>query len=221
MRGTTSPLRGKYICIEGADGSGKTSLVDALSAEIDGAEQRFPSQGPIGSLIRSALMGKTSLPAKAFLYLFCADGFEQQPAIERALAAGYHVLCDRHPTLSGRVFQLEHHEAQEIEAVYIAAQRDGLLMPDLLVVLDAPADVLLARMKAREKYKDVVFEKDDIGHVELIRQRYWELGKRFNGVIADAELPLAQLVTIVKHYLDDRTPQTTTLAERHFGNDCG
>lgn len=214
--------RGKYICIEGVDGSGKSTLVAELIIELGlAAGQTFPSGGRIGSLIRSALRGDSELPSKAFLYLFCADGFEQQAGIEERLESGFDVVVDRHPTMSGRVFQLEHHAVQEIEAVYGAADRDGLLRPDHLFILDAPADVLMTRMKSREKYKDVVFEKDDIKHVETIRQRYLQLADRFGGVVLDATRSIKELAADIRIVVNSNKKVTAARESQRQRNECG
>lgn len=214
-------MRGKYICIEGADGSGKTTLVNALSEVIDGREQRFPSDGHVGRVIRSALRGEIELDPRSFLYLFCADGFEQQPFIEVALAAGAHVLCDRHPTLSGRIYQKQHHKEPRIEAVYGAANGDGLRFPDFLFVLDAPGELLFRRAQTREKYKDVVFEQSKVSYFESVRQDYLKLADKYGAVVLDAELSIEKLVGFISIYVESHSAQTTQSIADRFDNDCG
>lgn len=193
-------MRGKYICLEGNDNSGKSTLADAIQARLGDKEavlNRFPSEGYVGSLIREGLMGKKTLREEAYLYLFAADGLNEEYWIQDHLVNDFHVICDRHPTLSGRVFQLEHHPNEHIEAVYNSAAADGISMPDHLFVLDVPAEVALERMKGRDKYEDVVFEKKDPQHIDKMRQRYLGIAERFSGTVLDGTLPTEELVELV------------------------
>lgn len=191
--------RGKFICLEGGDGSGKSYLAGKLTERLQPnvVGKRFPSDGHIGSLIRRGLMGEIEISQKSYLYLFSADGIQEDNHIQGLLTLGVHVICDRHPTLSGRVFQKLHHTAENIESVYDAASNDGISIPDKLFVLDVPTEVALARMASREKYKDVVFEKDDSEYVESIRKAYLCLAMSCGGTVLDGTKPVDELVTKV------------------------
>ena len=188
--------RGRYICLEGGDGTGKSTLAGKLVEALPGASGiRFPSDGLVGSFIRQGLMGQKAIDEKAYLYLFSADGIQEDAWIEGVLNAGHDIVCDRHPTLSGRVYQRNHHEDSEIEAVYDAADRDGLRMPDYLFVLDVNPIVAQERMATRKKYVDVVFEDTELEKLESKRQDYQGIANRFSGHILDASKPTEDLVT--------------------------
>ena len=190
--------KGKYICLEGGDGSGKSTLAAALHERIgdeNAISIRFPSDGIVGKVIRKGLMGELSLESKPFLYLFAADGLQEELWIEDHLnIQGQHIICDRHPTLSGRVYQLLHHGVDEIEDVYNAAARDGISMPDHLFVVEVPDSVALERMKSRKKYVDVVFERDDLEYIHTITERYRMIASRFGGTILDGTKTTEELV---------------------------
>ena len=192
-------MRGKYVCIEGTDGSGKSTLARSICQYLEDRGRSavyrwFPSDNPVGALIRSSLRGDVLLDQKAYLYLFCADGLQANGEIEHHLELGRHVICDRHPTLSGRVFQVDHHEVEIVDQIYDFATDDGVLVPDYLFVLDVPADVSLARMEKREKYKDVVFESDDLERIAELRRRYMVLADRYNATILSGELDPEALI---------------------------
>jgi dTMP kinase len=164
----------KYICFEGVDGCGKTTVVTKLLERLEGKAYavRFPSDGPVGRVIRSFLAGERHLSnVKAMLYLFAADGFMEDPALRRALKER-HLVCDRHPILSGRVFQLEHHERFHVNAVYNTVE---LLRPDFLFVIDVPPEVTIERCSGRNKYQDVVYESENLDYLKRLRTRYMEL----------------------------------------------
>lgn len=190
-------MRGKYICLEGGDGTGKSTLAKALIGHLGdkAVAARFPSDGQIGKVIREGLMGVRSIENKPFLYLFAADGLQEELWIQDQLEVQEkHIICDRHPTLSGRVFQPMHHPEEHIEAVYNSAAEDGVSMPDYLFIIDVPVDVAIDRMRRREKYQDIVFEKDTPDELEIIRHRYLQLAKRFGGVVLDGARPTVEIM---------------------------
>jgi len=191
---------GKYICIEGGDGTGKSTLCAELVRRLGEKAMpiRFPSDGIVGSVIRKALMGEIELDSKAFLYLFGADGLQEEGRIREALEfEGRHVICDRHPTLSGRAFQPEHHPKAHIEAVYDSATADGVSNPDFLFVLDVPVGEAIRRIGERKKYADVVFEKLDPAHIYKLKCRYLEIAEGFGGVVLDATETTEELANII------------------------
>lgn len=192
----------KYVCLEGMDGSGKTTLATKLLEHLGDKAYavRFPSDGVIGSQIRRFLSGADRLPnAKAMLHLFAADGYMEDPALRRALGER-HLICDRHPTLSGRVYQLEHHQKAHIDRVYDTVD---LLRPDHLFVIDVPPEVSLERRHDRDKYEDVVYESEDLERLQEIRDLYMEMllsarrGWAKNAVWIDGRRPIKELVAQV------------------------
>lgn len=65
-------MKGKFIVIEGIDGSGKTTLVRRLVDKIGNAVPTFePTNGQIGSILRSGSLG--NVPPAAEALLFAAD----------------------------------------------------------------------------------------------------------------------------------------------------
>ncbi len=93
---------GKYIALEGIDGSGKTTQVERLG-------QYFKKQGKsvvltkeprddgvVGSLIRQVLQGKLKIPSVALQYLFSADrAIHHEEIILPAIKRGEFVISDR------------------------------------------------------------------------------------------------------------------------------
>jgi dTMP kinase len=195
---------GKYVCFEGVDGSGKSTLVCAvrdrlLEQSISVVPYQFPSEGVVSGMIRRYLEGKETLRNnKALLYMHAADGYVQDHELRAALAEA-HVLCDRHPVLAGRIFQLEHHEKHH--HVDMVLDTVELLVPDLLVTLDVPAGTTIERCGARSKYRDVIYESQDLEYLRRIRRRYQSMthAARSRGwaretLILDGRRPIKELV---------------------------
>ena len=147
--------RGKFIVLEGPDGSGKSTqaalLVKALGARGVAVEHlRDPGGTAVGDRIREILLAGRVVDRTAEVFLFLAS--RAQLAAERilpALEAGRTVVCERF-TLSTVVYQ---GAATEIAAD--AAAMDRLratvslsaagAVPDLLLVLDVDPSVGLGR----------------------------------------------------------------------------
>ncbi len=101
------PARGKFIVLEGIDGSGKRTQLDALAFApslargVDFSQVSFPNyDGFFGKLVARFLNGEfgplAAVDPHFSALLYAGDRLESKPAIESALAAGKTVLADRY-----------------------------------------------------------------------------------------------------------------------------
>lgn len=148
-------MPGLFITLEGADGCGKTTqaglLVQDLTAQgLKVAATREPGGTPLGEAVRALLLNAAApiVPrAEALLYL-AARAQHVTQHIKPLLAAGAVVVCDRFSDSTlvyqgwGRGLPLEVlTRLNDFATVGLA--------PDVTILLDAPADVLAARRRAR------------------------------------------------------------------------
>jgi dTMP kinase len=171
--------RGRYLCFEGVNGCGKSTVTATVEAEIIAAGHRvcpimFPSgRSTAGMLVRSYLRGDQELQnPKAMIYLYTADAHLVDPWLRANLASGMHVVADRHTNISGRVYQLAHHTKEHIEQ--LCATTD-LMVPDDLFIIDVPVEVALERIQMRAKYESKHYETKEVALFEEYRARYLEL----------------------------------------------
>jgi dTMP kinase len=162
----TPDPRGLLLAMEGIDGAGKTTQVHALASLLGAAGVPFvttkePTGGPWGRKIReSARTGRLSLTDE--LDAFLRDRREHvAEVLEPALAAGKVVLVDRY-YFSTVAYQ----GARGMDPADLLARNAFAPAPDILVVLDVPPAVGLARVRARGDVADL-FERED----ELTRAR--------------------------------------------------
>lgn len=151
---------GRYIALEGAEGTGKSTHAARLAAHLGAVLTRETGGTDIGMRIR-AILHDTSLTHfshRAEALLTAADRAQHiDEVIAPALAAGRHVVSDRSVYSSlayqgyGRCLPID--EIRQINQWAL-----GALWPDLVVLIDTPAEVLERRMRGRQLDR---FERED------------------------------------------------------------
>ena len=176
-----------FITFEGIEGSGKSSHARTLAAALrarahEVVETREPGGTPAGTAIRALLLGAeaTPLTALAELFLYCADRTQHvTETIRPALDAGRVVVCDRFSDSTiayqgyGRGLDLDVVRALDARA------REGL-EPSITFLLDCPAEVGLARAKARAGAADR-FERETVAFHARIRTGFTTLATQSRG----------------------------------------
>ncbi len=211
--------RGKFITLEGPEGSGKSTHARSLAERMAAAgypvvAARDPGGTPLGEAVRRLLQEAPEgepMSAEAELCLFLASRAQLVarvilPALER----GTHVVCDRFAdsTLAyqgyGRGLDLE----RILAANALAAQR---LTPDLTLLLDIPVDEGMARLHVRNagdaSRRDRI-EREALDFHERVRAGFLDLARRWPDRIrrldasgAPAEVD-GEIWRAVKHVLD-------------------
>jgi dTMP kinase len=162
-------LAGRFIVLEGIDGSGTTTQAERLVAELvrAGVGARFtcePSGGPHGRQIRQ-LLAPSSDPVSrswdALALLFAADRLDHVAReIRPALDSGGTVICDRYD-LSSLAYQSATAPSGVDPVPWIRAINQRALRPDLTLVLDVDPDVAEAR-RVRRAQPAEIFEQRDL-----------------------------------------------------------
>ena len=151
----TSP-RGKFITVEGIEGTGKSTQFDFLTDQIEQRghtvfRTREPGGTPLAERVRRILLDidQEPIPEIAELLLFFASrSLHLQNAIVPALARGEWVLCDRF-TDTSRAYQGSGRGLDMAQIETLADWVQGDIEPDLTILLDAPAEIGLERAKMR------------------------------------------------------------------------
>lgn len=167
-------MAGRFITLEGIDGAGKSSHVDALAQWLgqrghDVLLTREPGGTVVAERLREIVLHESMDPMTEALVVFAARRDHLQRQIEPALAAGRTVLCDRFTDATfayqggGRGFDLE--VLNRLEA-WVQQGRQ----PELTLWFDLePA--LAARRRAAARAADR-FEAEDEAFFSRVRQGY-------------------------------------------------
>lgn len=146
--------KGKFIVVEGLDGSGKTEVINRIKADFPKfLYTREPGGSIFGEMIRSVLLDKNSknVPPLPMLFGFMASRASHvQEKILPALAKGQNVISDRFDT-STFAFQLFGQENRNLEKTFWF-NRDQILknLKVEYIYLRIKPEVSMERRKNRE-----------------------------------------------------------------------
>ena len=151
---------GFFLVVEGPEGAGKSTLVEALATELrvqgcDPVLVREPGGTPVAEAIRRELLdpARHLEPMCELLYFATARADRVSRVIRPALAAGKIVLSDRYE-LSTAAYQIGGRglDPEMVRLVNDAAT--GGLQPDLTLILDIPPELGQRRQSAAGKSPD-------------------------------------------------------------------
>lgn len=143
---------GRYIALEGAEATGKSTHAARLGAALDALVTRETGGTQIGQRIRAILhdTAHQHLAHRAEALLAAADRAQHiEEVVAPALAAGRHVVSDR-SVYSSLAYQGYGRELPVDEVRRINEWAVGTCWPHLVLLLDADPQVLARRMRGRQ-----------------------------------------------------------------------
>jgi dTMP kinase len=187
-------MTGGLIAFEGLDQSGKETQAGLLRAglEAEGARVRifpFPDYATaIGAEIGRALRAEREYGPDVMQLLYVTNRYEWKPAIQRELAAGAVVICDRYLASS-----VAYGEAHGLDPAWLVEIQRFLPMPDLTLLLDIAPDTAVRRKAAnRDRYER------DLALLGRVRDSYRRQAVQPGWVIIDGERPKNEVGAAVR-----------------------
>lgn len=195
--------RGKFIVLEGIDGSGKRTQIEALALAfarrgVSCSQISFPNyNGFFGKLVARFLNGEFGqlgdVDPHFSALLYAGDRLESKPSIETALAAGKTVLADRYigSNLAHQGARVPKEKRQEFLAWLKQLEYGvyGLPAEDIVVYLRVPASEAhrLIAQKGSRGYTKLRrdLQEADIAHLEAAAEVYEELSRQPNWLRID------------------------------------
>jgi dTMP kinase len=193
--------KGVFICIEGLDGSGKTTQAGLLTKRLYKSHNTFytaePSRGKTGTFIReSCLYGEKRLPTEAEALLFAADRVEHvKNEIKPALEEGKLVICDRYVYSS-----LAYQGSAGLSLDWIKTINSRALQPDFGIFIDVSPERVLERLQRKKSVMETLETQRKVREVYLKFVEKGELvridGDKPKDVVAD--LLYAKVLALLK-----------------------
>jgi len=170
-------MTGKLITIEGIEGSGKTTLINALQDHSVLSESYFTVEptdwSDPGKILRQMLSGGSESNVAEF-FLFMADhALHLEETILPALADGQTVISDRY--LDSRAayqsYSLNSVFADPLNEI-VELHQPWTKMPDKTILLDVSPEIALDRLETDDKY-------ETRERLQAIRDNYLVLAERY------------------------------------------
>ena len=201
-------MSGVFITVEGIDGAGKSTHVEALAAHLAGRglavmRTREPGGTPLAEELRALFLHRPMDALTEALLVFAARRDHLATVIQPALARGEWVLCDRFTDATfayqgaGRGFD---ESVLATLAGWVQAGRE----PDLTLWFDVdPAEAARRRAAAREGDR---LEQDDLDFFARVRDGYARRAAASGGRIVrlDASAPIDAVRQAALRAVDDR-----------------
>ena len=177
--------KGKFIVLEGIDGSGKSSQIGALVERLEALglpcrADREPTGGPVGSLIRQIFTGRVSADNRVIAALYAADRLDhlvnEVDGLCAAIDRGITVVCDRYYFSSYAYHGVDVDMDWVIGANALSA---NLLRPTLTVFLDVPVETALERIHKNRTVEEI-FDRED--RLRKTRELYFQAFDRLKDV---------------------------------------
>ena len=190
-------VQGKFITLEGIDGVGKSTQVQAIqealtAAGVTFAVTREPGGTALAEEIRALLLAERSESVAAItelLLMFAARSQHLSEVIRPQLAAGVWVVSERFTDATyayqGGGRGLDQRTIAQLEQLV-----HGDLQPDLTILLDAPLSELGGRLDPSDR-----FEREKKAFFERVRTAYLVRAERHERmvVVVDAAAPVAEV----------------------------
>jgi dTMP kinase len=170
----------RFVTMEGIEGVGKSTQIARLSTTlaqraIAHAVTREPGGTPLAEKIRALVLAAADEPmppCAELLLMFAARAVHLANCIEPALNAGRWVLCDRF-TDATYAYQGAGRGLSEEAIAQLEQLVQGGRRPDLTILLDAPVELAMTRMRRRgEAPAQDRFEAERADFFERVRLGY-------------------------------------------------
>ncbi len=205
-------MTGRFITLEGGEGTGKSTQAKALCAALEskGLRTRLtrePGGTPSAETIRELLLTgseeKWNMRTEALLFA-AARAEHCHKLIRPALDQGDWVVCDRFID-SSRAYQSVSGILSDDDIMSVHRVGSNALMPDRTFILDLPETVATRRATARDRGdSDRIGGRDrDYHHAVMAKFRSYAVNEPERVRLIDASFSVEEITSQLLHNLSD------------------
>lgn len=195
--------RGKFIVIEGLDGSGASTQIKLLAEFLSGMGQKTyvtkePTDNVVGGVARGVLSGSVAFPPDGLQLLFAADrAHHLHKTIIPMLESGANVICDRYFWSSVAFGSVE------LDREWLWSLQKNFLFPDLSMFLQVSPKTCVERI-VKNRFDLELFE--DEKRLTSVWSTYEWLRAKFPEItlIVDGEQSKEQVAEAVRNIVKTR-----------------
>ena len=200
-------MEGKFITLEGIEGSGKSTNLGVIKQILDENQinyivTREPGGGPLGSNLREILLDKSNTisPSVEMLLMMADRKDHVDNVINLNLKKGNWVISDRYLD-STIAYQGGGRQLDVNLITFLSAELD-LPTPDLTLLFDLPVNEALKRAKERSELDR--FESEPADFHNRIRDSYLEqASKNDRFKIVNSAKEIESVAEQVKNYINE------------------
>ena len=198
-------MEGKFITLEGIEGSGKSTNLSIIKKILDNNKinyvvTREPGGGPLGSKLRKILLDKNNnISPSVEMLLMMADRKDHvDNLINHNLKQGNWVISDRY--LDSTIAYQGGGRELDLNLINSLSEELELPTPDLTLLFDLPVNEALDRAKARSTLDRFESESEDFH--KRIRDSYLEQAYKNNRFkIVNSSKDIESVAEQVKNYI--------------------
>ena len=195
---------GKFIVIEGLDGSGKSAQVDLVidylkQNEKDVVVTKEPTvDSEAGKKVKQALRHEISVEPLELQGLYVQDRKEHlENKVVPSLKEGKFVVSSRY---AFSTFAYGYSDGLDVDL--LIKMNDNFLLPDLTIIVDVSPESCVQRIEGRGEPKEL-FEK--LEKLTKVGEIYKKLPNMFeNVVMVNGERPIQEVFEDIKNIIDDK-----------------
>lgn len=185
--------KGKFIVIDGGDGSGKSTVINHLKNILPESENVFtrePGGSEFAQKIRELMLSEDAKSASSkthFGLVWAGRADHVEKTIKPAIISGKNVISDRFDS-STYAYQIFAQNGSDLKDLFFNIREKFLedIKPDLYIYLDVDVEIGIERTNRRNSQKQNHFDRNKHDFRHKVRNGFLEFCKNFPSVVINA-----------------------------------
>ncbi len=204
---------GKFIVVEGLDGSGKNAQIDLIIEYLEKKGKKVITtkeptiDSEAGRKVKQALRKEIYVEPLELQKLYVQDRKEHlENKVIPALEEGIFVVSSRY---AFSTFAYGYSDGLDVDL--LVKMNDNFLLPDLTLIVDVSPDSCIKRIEGRGEPKELFEQKEKLTKVNEIYKKIPEMFENVHEV--NGEKPIPEVFDEIKNIIDSKLLKHENLTE--------